>query len=518
MQAFYQKHPIRFILLIAIFVRLISAIFSVGYGFHDDHFLVIEVSQQWIHKVNIRGWMPWDGNTTPSGHSLFYPGLHYLLFKGLQFLGIVNPEVKMLIVRVLHALYSTLTIYFSFLIVQKISGQKAAKSVGWILALLWCLPMLSVRNLVEMTCIPPLVIATWLALNADEKENKNMMLIAGLIAGLAFSFRFQTITFIGGFVGALWIQQKWMKGFLLGIGALISIVVIQGGTDYYIWGRPFAEFLEYSLYNLDNASNYINGPWYNYILLVAGLLIPPLSFILFKGMYEARETYLFIILPALLFFIFHSSFPNKQERFILPVIPFFVMAGVAGWYKFTQQSTYWLKHEKLHQNLWKTFWVLNTILLIALTPSATKTSRVKAMSYLYKKGCTGTFLLENTNSGRSLEMPQFYINNFNRWYEVSKTHPAEEVIGNIVKDSLPLPQYIIFVESENLATREQALKKCIPDIAFEAEIPSSYLDQTMSWLNPVNVSQTYYIYKVNSTNIIIPNNKTSIIPDVIMSN
>ncbi|TAE84777.1 MAG: hypothetical protein EAY81_07350 [Bacteroidetes bacterium] len=504
MLAYYQKHPLRFILLCAIFVRLISAVFSIGYGFHDDHFLVIEVSEQWTQHLNLRGWLPSAEVTTPSGHNFLYPGLHYVLFLVLNALGIVDPEIKMLIVRILHAFYSTLTVYFSFLIVAKLSGLKAAKTVGLVLAFLWCLPMLSVRNLVEMACMPTLVMATWLTLKADEKEQNNLMFAAGLIAGLAFSFRFQTVTFIGGMVGALWLQQKWRKGFLLGVGALVSITIVQCSVDLPLWGRPFAEFLEYSLYNLDNATNYINGPWYNYLLLMAGLLIPPVSFMIFRGMFESRKTYLLVILPALLFFIFHSSYPNKQERFILPVIPFFVMAGVAGWYKLTENSAYWLKHEKLHQILWKTFWVLNTILLIVLTPSSTKTSRVKAMGYLYKKECKGAFLIENSNTGKDIAMPQFYLNAYKPYYQINADHHAEEVLQRIVNDTLPRPEYVIFAEEKNLEKREQALKQFMPNITFEAAIPSSYLDRVMSWLNPVNVNQTYYIYKVNSPEILVP--------------
>lgn len=510
MISYYQQHPLRVIVFLALVIRLVAAVFSIGYGFHDDHFLVIEVAHQWTQNLNIRGWMPWDGNTTPSGHSLFYPGLHYLYFKGIEAIGIHNPEIKMLILRIIHALYSTLTVYYSYLIVRKLSGIKSANTVGLVLALLWCLPMLSVRNLVEMVCIPPLVIATWIAINADEKQQKSMLITAGLIAGLAFSVRFQTATFVAGFVAAFWLQKKWMQGLLFGIGAFVSIVLIQGGIDYYIWGRPFAEFIEYSSYNLDNASNYINGPWYNYLLLIAGLFIPPLSFMIFRGMYQVKKEYLFIILPALLFFIFHSSYPNKQERFILPVIPFFIMAGIAGWHKFAMLSTYWNNHPKREQNLWKAFWILNTLLLIILTPSSTKTSRVKAMSYLYDIGSKGTFLIENSNTGKSITMPQFYLNNYSQPHEINKNNEAEKVIKEMLDAKAPMPEYIIFAEGKNLKEREEKMHKYIQDFQFEAEIPSSYLDNVMSWLNPVNVSQTYYIYKVKSTSFKALNDSASV--------
>ena len=80
----------------------------VGDQAHDDHFLVIEVAQSWTDGSDYNNWLPGSGNTQPSGHSFFYCGLHYLFFSVLQFLGVVNPEVKMFLVRLVHALLSLL--------------------------------------------------------------------------------------------------------------------------------------------------------------------------------------------------------------------------------------------------------------------------------------------------------------------------------------------------------------------------------------------------------------------------
>src|SRR5262245_43615185 len=90
--AYYQQHPLRVIILAGLFFRIIAALFSRGYGFSDDHFLVIEVAQQWVDGIDTKGWMPWNGNTQASGHSLFYPGLHFLFFSLLKITGITNPE------------------------------------------------------------------------------------------------------------------------------------------------------------------------------------------------------------------------------------------------------------------------------------------------------------------------------------------------------------------------------------------------------------------------------------------
>src|SRR6185369_4498949 len=104
MKQYYQQHPLRVILFSGLVFRVIAALFSQGYGFSDDHFLVIEVAQQWVDGIDTKGWMPWNGNLTASGHSLFYPGLHYLLFLLLKYIGVTDPVIKMYIVRFLHAI------------------------------------------------------------------------------------------------------------------------------------------------------------------------------------------------------------------------------------------------------------------------------------------------------------------------------------------------------------------------------------------------------------------------------
>ena len=54
----------------------------------------------------------------------------------------------------------------------------------------WFMPFISVRNLAEFVCVPPLFVATWLLIK--EKNFRNY-LFAGIWIGIAFSARFQTI-------------------------------------------------------------------------------------------------------------------------------------------------------------------------------------------------------------------------------------------------------------------------------------------------------------------------------------
>ena len=241
----WEDRPLTVALLAGGFFRLLAVIFSKGFGMHDDHFLVVEAAQSWVDGYDYNDWLPGPGHTIPSGHSFFYVGLHYLLFKGLSFLSITDAQTKMYIVRFLHALLSMWTIVLAYRIVfHYSSSKKQAGMAALLMALLFFMPILSVRNLVEVVCVPFLMYATWLLIRAETTGKTKFVLAAGLMAGLAFSIRFQCMFFIGGMGLYLLIKKRWLGTIVFGFAALFSITLIQGGIDYYNWGYPFAEVIE----------------------------------------------------------------------------------------------------------------------------------------------------------------------------------------------------------------------------------------------------------------------------------
>ena len=128
LKKFWQENPLMIILLLAAVIRFLAAIFSKGYAMSDDHFVVIHNAQRWLD-----GYKNWFADDHPSGFSLVYPGLHYILFYLLKLAGIVNPEIKMLIVRFLHALYSLITVYFGYQITLRLSNRETANIAGLLL-------------------------------------------------------------------------------------------------------------------------------------------------------------------------------------------------------------------------------------------------------------------------------------------------------------------------------------------------------------------------------------------------
>lgn len=508
----WAKSPLKLIILIALTVRLVAAIFAQGFGMHDDHFIVIEAAQSWVDGTDYNNWLPQNQeNPQPQGHSFFYVGLHYLFLLFFKTIGIASPVFKMFLIRLIHALWSLLVVYYGYLITQKLSNTKTANQVGLLLALLWFMPFLSVRNLVEVACIPFLIIGFWLVINAPEHKKQYLQyFVAGLIMAISFSVRFQTLIIVGGVALALLFYKKWWQAIIFGLGALLSIVIIQSVVDIYIWGKPFAEMIEYIRYNIEHRFEYGVDNKLMYIELIIGMLIPPVSLFIFTGMFKNTRKNLILFLPVIIFIAFHTYFPNKQERFVLTVVPMVVMLGVMGFNAISETSNWWQKRQKFIKGSYVFFWIVNIILLLVITTSYSKKARIEAMVYLSKYK-VNSIVIEDSNHKNALYLPQYYLGQWGMVYGISQYsinradstffYNKGRTISNISSlqyfnqspDSIK-PQFIIFSGIENLGQRITNVKRYFPSLKYEKTINPSNLDRVLLMVNPINENQALYIF------------------------
>jgi len=494
----WDTNPLRLVLILAITVRLIAVIFSKGYGMHDDHFLVIEVSESWAEGGDVMKWFSKSQEDNESGRNFFYPGLHYFLFKGMNSIGLHDPQVKMFVVRFLHALFSLLAVYYAYKIAEKISGKETARQVGLLMALLWLLPSMSVRNLIEMVVLPLLMVASWFVLSADESRRKWWLLFAaGLLVGIAFPIRYQTLFFSGGISIALFLRKRFLESIVYTLGMFATIAVISGYLEWLLWGYPFGKVIYYVKDNIINAQSYFSLPWYTYILQVLIIFVPPVSFFIFFGQFKVYKKYWLIFVPTFLFFAFHSYFPNKQERFIFTILPFILIMGIAGWNEILSTSTYWQNKKKIIRGSWVFFWSLNTIVLCLFIFSYSKKSRVEAMYYFHDKNDVKGIILDHSSISKTLFLPRFYMDH--KWPKViniDKDKTMEQVKQEI--DEQPAnekPNYILFLDEKELDSRVNRLKTFYPALHQVSVAEPSLLDWILWKMNPVNVNQVIYIYK-----------------------
>ena len=510
--AYYNEHPLRCIILIAFIVRLVSVFFSKGFGMHDDHFLIVESARSWLDGGDYNRWLPWSQNTDnpmPTGHSFFYPGLMYFFFSLLKLVGIESLNVQMYFIRLIHALWSLLVVYYGYKITEKYTNRKTANIAGWTLALYFFMPWLSVRNLVEVVAIPFLMAATWLYVK-DETPKWSRVLCVGALMGMAMCVRYQVMFFIGGFGLALLIMKRWKDAIIYALGVILSFSVIQCIPDMVLWHRPFAEFWEYVSYNLENSTSYFDQPWYNYLLVILGLMLPPISVFIFGGFfYEWKKWVLF--LPSFAFLFFHSVFPNKQERFILTIFPFIIFLGIIGIYDYWQKhKTNVISTEVEKSPLRKTFriclWIsliLNIIALIPTTIHYSKKARVESMVYLSNYPESEYYIIEGMLA-YGVRMPvETYADHFFKGHgEVYKGHEWNTVESFISDNPV---SFVMFEGEENLEERLAEAKKYIPNLVFDTKCEESFLDALVQAINPINENYPIIIYRNTD---VIPEKKT----------
>ncbi len=497
LRTLWNNKPLKIIILAAALIRILAVIFAKGYGMHDDHFLVIETAQSWLDGADYNNWFrEREYKESPTILNFVYAGLHYLVFALMEWLGIFSPQAKMFVVRLIHAAISLPVVVFGFRIADLTGSREAAKKTGLLLAFLWFMPFFSVRNLVEVVCLPFLMGAFWLLVR-DEYENRgrHVFLLAGILLGIAFSIRFQTLILAGGAGLVLLYRKKMAETLLVGAGIMIPFLLFHGLPDLLIWGYPFAEIKTYFLHNIEHQYDYSVSPWYTYLLVIIGIIIIPVGFFIMVGYFYNWKRNLLIFVPVFLFLVFHSYFPNKQERFIIPIIPLLITTGIAGWERLVVNSNFWHRNRQLLRASWILFWTLNLILLFFFTTMYSKKARVESAAYLAKFNDVELVLAEDSNRDHASMIPLFYSRQWPEVVQVTKKYPVDHLPGTEAGDEYKTPDFVFFYGNKNLHKRILRMEEIFPEITHEATIEPSLVDKIIHWLNPINANQTIYIYR-----------------------
>ena len=494
----WDNRPLILILLVGLMLRLIAVIFSGGYSYHDDHFLVIEYAQGWVdgrNPGNIISETPAENN---SGRSLVYPGAVYLLFSFLEFTGTTDPEMKMWVNRLLHALYSMLTIILGYRLALHYSDLRKARMVGLLLACFWLFPQISVRNLVEVIPIPLMLLSSlWIA---RYKPGQLWRLAgAGLLLGLCFTFRYQTIFFTGGIGIGLLLMKRWKETAVVAFAVLLAIVLIHGVGDIFLCGAPFCKLIYYVQYNIHHATAYINELPGTYFLIILGMMIPPLSFLLMFGFLRAFKIDRAVWLGSLLFLVFHSFFPNKQERFIFTILPFFILLGYLGWMQFQNSRTWSVGMRKFIRVSWIIFWMLNIPLVFLYSGFENKRARISAMELLAEQGDLKSFVLIDPERKDTKDAPIFYAQTSMDFLKITSRVTKDSAVSLLSR--IPDEQYPNYViighrRGEDRSEKETYTRQFFPRITYMDTKTMDYVDY---WRNAISGSITlddWSVYRI----------------------
>jgi len=499
----FAQRPLLFILILAAILRLVAAIYSEGYLMHDDHFLVVESSASWADGNDYNNWLSWSqektgkfrtGQTpTPHPTNLFYPSLHYLYFIGVDAIGMDNPREQMLILRLIHGFFSLIVVALAYMIANRLGGRKPAVLTGVLMASLAWLPIISVHQIIEVFSIAPLLAFSWV-LTKNTWTTKTLI-IAGIWLGIATGLRFQLGVMGIGIVVAFFIQisdkKVWaQKSAIIGVSAILVFSLTQVPTDLFVWGEPFAQLKAYIDYNISNSDNYPQGNALTYLFVILALAAPPLSFYFLFGYLKSWRKYAWLVIPSLAFVLFHTLFPNKQERFILPALPYIVIVGSLVWHQIE-------RNKNLSKVIIASSFLINLILLVPFTLSSKNTSQLRAMDYIRMEGDLGSFLYVQTDS--NCLPPRFYCDN---WSTYTFADINTDVFGqrrtHCLDSKVEVPNYIIFVGDSHLGEFVNEFKENYESMEYVVQFGPGRLDRFLHYINPSHLQiKRTMVYKID---------------------
>ena len=392
------------LLIFAGLLRLFAAVFSGGFLASDDHHVVIGAADQIASGI---------GLPPTYARSALLPGVIAGIMTVTRGVGIHDPGVEMLIVRLLQALYSLLVVYFVYRLLERELGERSALFGGFLVAAFFVMPVTAVHQLEESVCQVPLLAACWWWRRSEPALGYRLSAIWSALAGAALAtaliLRFPLIGFVAAFVVMVLLRPVTPRLKLAFLGGLALVIVLQGYSNAVVnhqWWYSFIHRLGPMLHPQRmamDADGYPSSPPWHYILTLLAALIPPASVLLLAAAVKGGIRLRFLAIATLAFLVSHSLIANKQERFLLPILPLLFILIVAG--------LPWLaaRIAPAYRAMWWYFWIVNAALLVVLTFSFAKKDRVEPLLYVYRRhdATGGGVLIAQYN--QTFGVPVYYL-------------------------------------------------------------------------------------------------------------
>lgn len=351
----------RFSFIMAMLLYLLTAAFSTGHYHGDEHFQIIEFANfkagyatasdlAWEYKAQIRPGLQ--------------PALAYVFIKGFTVAGITDPFKQVFLLRALSALLMLTLLFFLWHYVQEqMSIAYAKKMAAYAMLLFWFVPFLAVRFSSETWSA--LFFFSGLILMESVRRTSLTTIIAALLMGLAFQFRYQMAVMIVAYL--LWLiiikKQKWEFLFLFKFGLLISLI-IGIACDYWLYNEFVFAPWQYFKSNIllgTAAEVYGKSPWWYYFSAVTESAVLPIGIVLCLGVLLffilfPKHVFTWISLP---FICMHIVTAHKEVRFLFPLFPIAIAMLLLV-------VDYFLQHSKFVKVIKVTFVILFLVNIIPL--------------------------------------------------------------------------------------------------------------------------------------------------------
>ncbi len=385
-------------------VRLTSAVFSRGFLAADDHHVVVVAADGLA-----------SGGSLPVGYrrSFLYPTAMSFIMSAARALGITSPDAEMLLVRLAHGAYSLLGIVLVYRILDRTFGRDSAVLGGLLMATIFPIPVTSVHQFEEVVCQVPLLAGCWWLLRAqDRPDTAAWPVLAGVMLGIALILRLQLLSFVAPLLLLLWYRSPRNIGPYATVGLLL-VLVAQGAANAVVNGEWWFSFKAY--YGVlfvapqevvRESGGYPSGPPWRYVLTLLGVFVPPFSLLAAAAMIRGGRAIPLLGIPTLGFLVAHSLIANKQERFLLPVLPLLIVLAAAG---FSDIRAWFARRgwTPAYRGLWIYFAVVEAALLSVTIFSYGKKDRVAPLVFIEKQhNALGVIIAQFS---QTFTVPAYYL-------------------------------------------------------------------------------------------------------------
>jgi hypothetical protein len=403
-------------------------------------------------------------------------------------IGIHDPGVEMLIIRLVQAAYSLLVVYFVYRLLERSLGRESAMLGGLLAAAFFAMPVTAVHQLEESVCMVPLLAACWWWQRSEDGHQPSAVwaALAGAALGTALILRFPLIGFAAAFVILVLLRPGTARRKLAFLGGLALVLVLQGYSNAVVNHQWWYSFIHRLGPMLDpqrmaaDAEGYPSSPPWQYILTLLAALIPPASVLLLAAAIKGGMRLHFLAIATSAFLVSHSLVANKQERFLLPILPLLFILIVAG--------LPWLaaRIAPAYRGMWWYFWIVNAALLVVVTFSFAKKDRVEPLLVVYRRHDATGVLVAQYN--QTFHVPDYYL---------GRPRPPLVVVTKVDEVSAPtVPiNYVILYSDTPEADRVFLAGALHRNLTLLTVITPSLADRLAHAINPRhNKARTAVIY------------------------
>jgi len=481
-QRAFEKRPLLAVVVLAASVRVVAAVFSRGFLAIDDHHVLVDAADRLVGG---------PGLDTGFVRSILYPGTVALIMRATQAIDDPSPATQLLVVRLVQAVYSLCAVYFAYRVLERLAGPRTALLGGLLTATFFVLPITSVHQFEEAVCQVPLLASAWWILKTPEPRRATLLaLLSGTALGLALVVRFPLITFVVPF--ALWVVWRepfrWRgAAFLAGVTLVLAL---QGWSNQLVnheWGYSFQKYygplLHFPPRFLTQSEGYPHGAPWTYAAVLLAAFLPPFSLVLLAAAAHGGTELPLLGVPTLVFLVAQSVIANRQERFLLPVLPVILVLAtlgfdaVAAW--FARRS--WMG---VYAGLWKYYWAVNGALLVGTLFVYGKKDRVAPLVYVQARhNATGVAVAEFTYT---FPVPVYYLGWPRPPVFVLEDRNAVARDAATARAAKPSPNYVILY-SDSVPADTRLLERALGvRLASATAVRPSLGDRLAHLINPAH--------------------------------